>query len=63
VPLLRAALKDGHWRVRLNAAASLASLGDSGLGALREALGDKNDNVRSSARYVLERSTWLPGVI
>jgi HEAT repeat protein len=63
VPLLRAALKDGHWRVRLNAAISLASLGNPGLRALHEALGDKNDNVSSSARYVLERSTWLPGVI
>src|SRR5205807_3460309 len=53
IPVLIAALKDGHEAVRAFAAKRLSRMGSSALVALAEALKDSNEKVRTAAAKII----------
>lgn len=62
VTLLEAAARDEHWWVRFYAATALAEAGPGGNEALLRATLDPLPQVRSMARYLLERGEAVPAL-
>lgn len=62
VSRLEAALRDEHWWVRFYAATALAEAGPTGADALLSAMLDPRPEVRTMARYLLERGEAVPAL-
>ena len=62
VPRLEAALRDEQWWVRFYAATALAEAGPAGSDALLTAMLDPRPQVRTMARYLLERGEAVPAL-
>ncbi len=59
---LQKALEDEHWWVRFYAATALAEAGQEGMDALLKAMLDPRPQVRTMARYLLERGDAVPAL-
>jgi hypothetical protein len=59
---LEAAMRDEHWWVRFYAATALAEAGPAGSDALLTAMLDPRPDVRTMARYLLERGEAVPAL-
>jgi hypothetical protein len=59
---LEAAMRDEHWWVRFYAATALAEAGQAGSDALLTATLDPRPDVRTMARYLLERGEAVPAL-
>jgi HEAT repeat protein len=62
VSRLEAAMRDEHWWVRFYAASALAEAGPAGGDALLSAMLDPRPDVRTMARYLLERGEAVPAL-
>jgi HEAT repeat protein len=62
VSRLEAAMRDEHWWVRFYAATALAEAGSRGSDALLAAMLDPRPDVRTMARYLLERGEAVPAL-
>jgi HEAT repeat protein len=62
VSRLEAAMRDEHWWVRFYAATALAEAGPAGGDALLTAMLDPRPDVRTMARYLLERGEAVPAL-
>jgi HEAT repeat protein len=62
VSRLEAAMRDEHWWVRFYAATALAEAGPTGADALLTAMLDPRPDVRTMARYLLERGEVVPAL-
>jgi HEAT repeat protein len=62
VARLEAAMRDEQWWVRFYAATALAEAGPSGANALITAMLDPRPDVRTMARYLLERGEAIPAL-
>jgi HEAT repeat protein len=62
VSRLEAAMRDEHWWVRFYAATALAEAGPAGGSALLTSMLDPRPDVRTMARYLLERGDAVPAL-